>query len=152
MAFILDSTWEIVALVRSNLYYSIVVRPLILSRAVTDRIVFFSLKRPVFLHACATCSELPSNISTMLSAFMENISGSISVQSVYEYYIQYNIIHWLRVGADITFPTGGSRIKLTRVSASKVFHGVLKKLTVSLKLNYKVFKVGSLLQKSWLIP
>ena len=26
---------------------------------------FFSLKRPAFLHACATCSELPYNISAM---------------------------------------------------------------------------------------
>ena len=27
---------------------------------------FFSPKWPIFLHACATCSELPSNISTMI--------------------------------------------------------------------------------------
>ena len=37
---------------------------LIRARAVTNRIVFFSPKRPVFLDACATWSELPSNIST----------------------------------------------------------------------------------------
>ena len=39
---------------------------LIISRAVTKHI-FFSPKRPIFLHACATCSELPSNISYMVS-------------------------------------------------------------------------------------
>ena len=41
----------------------IFIRHFIRSRAVTNRI--FSRKRPVFLHACATCSKLPTNISTM---------------------------------------------------------------------------------------
>ena len=35
------------------------------SRAVTKRI-FFPLKRSISLHACATSSELPSNISTLM--------------------------------------------------------------------------------------
>ena len=36
---------------------------LIKSIAVTNRI-FLNSKRPIFLNALATCSELPSNIST----------------------------------------------------------------------------------------
>ena len=31
-----------------------------------SRIIFFSRKRPILLHMCATCSELPSYISTMV--------------------------------------------------------------------------------------
>ena len=34
------------------------------SRAVTNRF-FFKPKSSIFLHSCATCSELPSNISTV---------------------------------------------------------------------------------------
>ena len=48
--------------VRSNLCYLICLRHLIRSRAVTD---LFSPKRSIFLHACATRSELPSNISSL---------------------------------------------------------------------------------------
>ena len=47
--------------VRSNLCYLIWLRHLL--RTVTNRI--FSPNKLIFLHACATCSELPSNISTM---------------------------------------------------------------------------------------
>ena len=63
MVFMLDVNSKIGAHIWSNLCYSIFVRHLITSNAVTNRI--FSPKRPIFLHACAACSELPSNISTM---------------------------------------------------------------------------------------
>ena len=43
-----------------NLCFLICLRHLIRSRAVN--IGFFSPKRPIFPHAYATCSELPSNI------------------------------------------------------------------------------------------
>ena len=34
------------------------------------QIQFSIRKRPIFLHACATCSELPSNASTMMLGTM----------------------------------------------------------------------------------
>ena len=59
MVLILDITSEMNAHVRSNLCYFICFRHLIRSGAVTNRIFFL-------FHACATCSELPSDISTMI--------------------------------------------------------------------------------------
>ena len=53
----------IMVLLLDNLCYMICIRHLITSRAVTDR------KRHIFLHACATCSELPSNIITILPIY-----------------------------------------------------------------------------------
>ena len=46
------------------------VRPFVLFKAFdwienSDKLYFFSAKRPIYLHACTTCSELPSEISTM---------------------------------------------------------------------------------------
>jgi len=32
----------------------------------SDIFLYFSSKIPIMLHACATCSELPSNVSTMI--------------------------------------------------------------------------------------
>ena len=64
MVLILDGNSEIVAHVRSKHCYLICLRHLIRSRTVTNRIVF-SPKRRIFLHACATCSELPSTLSPM---------------------------------------------------------------------------------------
>ena len=49
--------------VKRNLCYSTCLRHLISSRVATNRI--FYPKRHILLHACATCNELPSNISTM---------------------------------------------------------------------------------------
>ena len=46
----------------SNLCYLICLRHLIKTKTVTNKIWI----RPIFFHACATCFELPSNISTML--------------------------------------------------------------------------------------
>ena len=40
-------------------------------RAVTKRL--FSSKRPILLHACATCTELPSHFSTMDQPEYQNI-------------------------------------------------------------------------------
>ena len=55
---VIDGNLEIGSHERKNLCYLICLRSLIRSRAGTNRIFF--------LHACATCSELPSNIDTML--------------------------------------------------------------------------------------
>ena len=64
MVHILDGNSEMGVRVRNNLYYLICLRHLITSRAVTNR-NFSSPKRPIILHGCATCFELPTNISTM---------------------------------------------------------------------------------------
>ena len=56
MVFIFDGNSEIGAKERSNLYHLIGLRHLIKD---------FFPEIPIFLHACATCSELPSDISTM---------------------------------------------------------------------------------------
>ena len=62
--------------IRSNLCYLICYGHLIRSRAVTNRISF--QKRPIFVHAFATCSELPSNQSTMLETINnENTGGAL---------------------------------------------------------------------------
>ena len=58
------SNLEIGAHVESNPCYLICLRHLIWSRAVSNRI-FFSPQRPIYLLACATYSELPSNVSTI---------------------------------------------------------------------------------------
>ena len=63
-AYILDGDSVIVAHVRSNLCNLICLRHLIISISVNNQI-FFSPKRPIFRHACATCSKLQSNIDTM---------------------------------------------------------------------------------------
>ena len=57
MVLILDGISEMGAHVRSNLCYFICLRHEIRSRAVTN-LSYFSPKRPIFLHACATCFEL----------------------------------------------------------------------------------------------
>ena len=48
----------------------ICLRHLISSRAVTNRI-FLLQKKPFFLHTCAACSDLPSNLSTMRSSLQD---------------------------------------------------------------------------------
>ena len=52
MVFILDGNSEIGAQIRSN-------------HVLFDLFKALVSKRPVTLHACITCSELPANISTM---------------------------------------------------------------------------------------
>ena len=64
MVLILDGNSEIDAHVRSNLCYVISSGHSNRYRSVTN--LMFYPKRPVFFHACATCSEIPSNISAML--------------------------------------------------------------------------------------
>ena len=66
---ILDGNLETVADVKSNLCYLICLRHLIGSSAVLNRGFFFSEKKTIFLHACATCSEIPSNIVTIVVQF-----------------------------------------------------------------------------------
>ena len=61
------------AQVKSNLCYLTCLRRFIRSRAVTNRIIFFSPKIPIFLHACASCYDLPSNINTMNTIFSLDI-------------------------------------------------------------------------------
>ena len=57
MVLILDGNSEIGAHVWSDIGYSIRLSHLFSARAITNLIL---------LHTCATCSELPSNISTMV--------------------------------------------------------------------------------------
>ena len=61
MVLILDGNLEIGAHVGSNLCYLICFRHLIISRVITNRI-FYTKKKLIFLHVCATYSELPSDI------------------------------------------------------------------------------------------
>ena len=61
MVLILDGIPEIFAYVGNNLCYLICLR----HYRGQSQIGFSSPKGPIILHACATCSELPSNISTM---------------------------------------------------------------------------------------
>ena len=64
MAIIIDGNSEIGAHARSNLCYLNCLRHLIRLRAIKN-LIFFLQERPIFLDTCATCSELPSNISTI---------------------------------------------------------------------------------------
>ena len=61
MVLILDGNSEIGAYVRVNICYLICLLQLLRASTVTNRI--FSPKRPIILYACATCYELPSDIS-----------------------------------------------------------------------------------------
>ena len=49
---------------------------MIRTRAVTNRISF-SPKRPVFIHVCATCYDLPSNIISLTVAIPDNDSRPV---------------------------------------------------------------------------
>ena len=57
---ILDGNSEIGVHFTKNHWYLICLRHLITNR------ILFTMKRPIFFHVCTTCSELPSNISTMI--------------------------------------------------------------------------------------
>ena len=61
----LDGNSELDAHVRSKFWYLICLRHSIRTKAVTNRIFFSLQKRHIIFHVCATCLELPSNISTM---------------------------------------------------------------------------------------
>ena len=63
MVYILDGNSAIGAHIRSNLCSLIGLRHLIRSRAVTNPT--FYPKTPIFLHTCASYSEIPSYICTM---------------------------------------------------------------------------------------
>ena len=64
MLLILDGNSDIGAHVRSNLCYMIFVRHFIRSRAIINAIFFYL--NHFFLHARAICSELPSDLRTMV--------------------------------------------------------------------------------------
>ena len=68
MVLIFDGNSDIGSHVRSNFCYLICIMHFVRSSAVTNRIL---QKIPIFLHACATCSELPSNISVMQTPAVE---------------------------------------------------------------------------------
>ena len=61
---ILDGNSKIDAHVRCNICYLICLWHFIRARDATNRIIFLR-KRPIFFLLCATCSVLPSNISTI---------------------------------------------------------------------------------------
>ena len=56
--YILDGNSEMGPHVRRNICY-------VISLGREQSQIEIAPERPIFLHACATCSELPSNISTM---------------------------------------------------------------------------------------
>ena len=65
MVLILDGNSMVIdERVRSNLCYLICLRHLIRSREVTNPIIFRKIR--IFHHTCAICSELPSNVRTMV--------------------------------------------------------------------------------------
>ena len=72
----LDGNSEIGAHVRNNVCYYLCLWHLIKSRAVTNRF-FFAPKRHIFPHASATCSELPSNISTLVLTVHATITSTL---------------------------------------------------------------------------
>ena len=65
--------------VRRNICYSTCSRHLITSRS-------FYPKRDIFLHACATCNELPSNISTMGLGCVEFIAYYSGIECRIEFF------------------------------------------------------------------
>ena len=78
---------EIVAYVRSNLKFMICLR--------RDS-YFFSLKRLIFLHACATCSELPFDISTI-----NKTASKVKFQNIY-----IGVNTWKSVSGTSASPSG----------------------------------------------
>ena len=62
--------------VKSNYYYLICLKHLIWSRTVTNPVLFKEI--PIFLYVYATCSELPSNMSTMPFTLVRARSHSIT--------------------------------------------------------------------------
>ena len=48
----------------------------------SHQIGYFYPKRPIFPHACATCNELPSNLSTMGDPESESGEAQISAINV----------------------------------------------------------------------
>ena len=72
MVLILDGDSEIGINVRNNHRLFICLRHLISSRAIISRIFSSSPKRPIFHLACATCSAIPSNISTFATMALQS--------------------------------------------------------------------------------
>ena len=76
---IFDGYSEIGVHVRSNHCYSIFLMRLIRKRAIKV-MFFFSPKRPVFLHACATCSKLPPYI--YISLFSCHLLKQVTMKKI----------------------------------------------------------------------
>ena len=69
---LLDGNSEIGVHLISNLCYLISLGHLLWSKEITNWI-FFSSKRPILLLACNPCSELLSNIDTMISTLVQKL-------------------------------------------------------------------------------
>ena len=97
----LDGDSEIVAHVKRNICYSICLRHLSRSRAV--KIIFFIC--PIFLHACATCGELPSYVSTMVVSTLIFATFSLFMYFYINFYFYdklvtypfYAFYQWIRI-------------------------------------------------------
>ena len=89
MVLVLDGISQKGAHVRSNLCYLTCLRLLI--KREPAQIGYFSPKRPFFDHACATCTELPSNV-TMLGVFSLYIFGFISLLFVLFIYLSFRLL------------------------------------------------------------
>ena len=83
---VLDGDSEIDAHINSKLANMICLRHWFMSL-----IIFFLQKRPVSLHACTTCSELPS---TMDNANLLTYNNWCNVQSIYHLYLWQSLIRF----------------------------------------------------------
>ena len=81
---------EISAHVKCNLLYLIYLRHLIASGSGHKSDFFCSPKKPILLHACATCSELPStDIRAMTPTMSEQkLQGAVSNVLYLKYCVQ----------------------------------------------------------------
>ena len=84
VVFPLDGKLDIGAHVWSDLGYLICSRHLIRSRAVTNR-NFFSPERPIFLYACATCSELSDICAIGYSSTTSTFYAQVRIFVAYRY-------------------------------------------------------------------
>ena len=79
MALKLIGNSEVGAHIRSNLWYLICLRHWIESSHISYFI--FNSEKTFLLHACATCSELPYNISNM--KYSKNFTSIYSIETIY---------------------------------------------------------------------
>ena len=113
----------------AHVCYLICFRHLIWSRAVTNWI-FFSLKRHILLHACATSSELLSYITSMLTTFMdlsENFAvwrrkNCIGIMKVFLEAFHYFLLHVV-----ISTPPPPPTESFFPCSSYPVFHPCMRK-------------------------
>ena len=77
MVHTLDGNSEIGVRVRSKLSYLLCLKHVIRSRE-QSHIGYFISENPYFLHACATKSDLPSNMGTMVEGIYANRAYNLS--------------------------------------------------------------------------